>query len=358
MIWQLDLAILTLVVICAIGAISVKDLLGAAILFGAYSFMMCLLWAIMGAVDVAFTEASVGAGVSTVFFVAAVFRTTRRTQGLKIIGLIIVVLLGGLLLYRDHATFPPGAIRPRLPAPMSRPAIIEKAMEETAVPNIVTAVLADYRGFDTMFETTVIFCAGVACFFLLRVFKKTGRDRYYRHIPTGVTIRIKDGERFRRTRRIRTDRHPWTPYDLIIKTVCRLVIPFIQLFALYVIAHGHHSPGADFRAASSSGASIILLAISYDLRTAIDRIGEKADRSALCRRRVHLCRARAPSASCWAPIFWTTALLPVLLRVDPVMARSHGILIVEIGVGIAVMAVMIWHLQQLWPRDGKYDEGL
>ncbi len=80
MIWQLDLAILTLVVVTAIGAISIKDLLGSAILFGAYSFMMCLLWAIMGAVDVSFTEASVGAGVSTVFFVAAVFRTTRRTK--------------------------------------------------------------------------------------------------------------------------------------------------------------------------------------------------------------------------------------------------------------------------------------
>ncbi len=80
MIWQLDLAILTLVVIAAIGSLMVRDLLGAAILFGSYSFMMCLLWTIMGAVDVAFTEASVGAGVSTVFFVAAVFRTTRRTK--------------------------------------------------------------------------------------------------------------------------------------------------------------------------------------------------------------------------------------------------------------------------------------
>ena len=80
MTWELDLIILSLVIILAIGAITVKDLLGAAILFGAYSFMMCLLWAIMGAVDVAFTEASVGAGVSTVFFVAAVFRTTRRTK--------------------------------------------------------------------------------------------------------------------------------------------------------------------------------------------------------------------------------------------------------------------------------------
>jgi uncharacterized MnhB-related membrane protein len=80
MIWQLDLIILTSVIVCGIGAIMVKDLLGAAILFGAYSFMMCLLWSIMGAVDVAFTEASVGAGVSTVLFVAAVFRTSRRSK--------------------------------------------------------------------------------------------------------------------------------------------------------------------------------------------------------------------------------------------------------------------------------------
>jgi energy-converting hydrogenase B subunit D len=80
MIWQIEMGILIIVIILAVGALSVKDLLGAAILFGAYSFMMCLLWAIMGAVDVAFTEASVGAGVSTVLFVAAVFRTSRRTQ--------------------------------------------------------------------------------------------------------------------------------------------------------------------------------------------------------------------------------------------------------------------------------------
>jgi uncharacterized MnhB-related membrane protein len=80
MIWQIEFTVLLIVLICGISAITVRDLLGAAILFGAYSFMMCLLWAIMGAVDVAFTEASVGAGVSTVLFVAAVFRTTRRTK--------------------------------------------------------------------------------------------------------------------------------------------------------------------------------------------------------------------------------------------------------------------------------------
>ncbi|MCP3677192.1 MAG: DUF4040 domain-containing protein [Deltaproteobacteria bacterium] len=80
MIWQLDLMILTLIVISAIAAITVRDLLSAAVIFGAYSFLMCLLWTEMGAVDVAFTEAAVGAGVSSVFFIAVVFRTTRRTK--------------------------------------------------------------------------------------------------------------------------------------------------------------------------------------------------------------------------------------------------------------------------------------
>lgn len=80
MIWQIDLAMLTLVVVCALAALNIKDLLGAGIIFGAYSFMMCVLWTVMGAVDVAFTEASVGAGVSTVLFLAAVFRTSRRSK--------------------------------------------------------------------------------------------------------------------------------------------------------------------------------------------------------------------------------------------------------------------------------------
>ncbi|WP_305043813.1 Na(+)/H(+) antiporter subunit B [Geoalkalibacter sp.] len=80
MIWQLDLLILTLLVICAIGAITVRDLLSATMIFGAYSFLMCLLWAEMGAVDVAFTEATVGAGVSTILFIAAILRTSRRSK--------------------------------------------------------------------------------------------------------------------------------------------------------------------------------------------------------------------------------------------------------------------------------------
>lgn len=80
MVWQIEIIILGLVFLFGLGAVMVKDLLSAAILFGAYSFLLCLVWAVMGAVDVAFTEASVGAGISTVLFVAAVLRTTRRTD--------------------------------------------------------------------------------------------------------------------------------------------------------------------------------------------------------------------------------------------------------------------------------------
>ncbi len=80
MIWQLDLILLLFVLICAIGALTVKDLLGAVIILGAYSFFMCILWTEMGAVDVAFTEAAVGAGIGTVLFIAAVSKTKRRSK--------------------------------------------------------------------------------------------------------------------------------------------------------------------------------------------------------------------------------------------------------------------------------------
>ncbi len=80
MIWQLDIMLLIIVVICAIAAISVKDLLSSAILLGAYSFLLCLVWTGMGAVDVAFTEAAVGAGISTAFFIGAIYHTSRRTK--------------------------------------------------------------------------------------------------------------------------------------------------------------------------------------------------------------------------------------------------------------------------------------
>ena len=80
MIPAFDIALLILALICAITAITVKDLLSAVMALSAYSFFMCLIWAQMGAVDVAFTEASVSAGIGTILMIAALSKTTRRSK--------------------------------------------------------------------------------------------------------------------------------------------------------------------------------------------------------------------------------------------------------------------------------------
>lgn len=80
MILALDFALLLFMIICAVAAITVKDLLHATIVLAAYSLIMTVLWAEMNAVDVAFTEATVGAGITTVLFIAAIARTRRRSS--------------------------------------------------------------------------------------------------------------------------------------------------------------------------------------------------------------------------------------------------------------------------------------
>ncbi len=80
MIWQLDIILLGLAVVCAVAAVGVRDLLASVVLLAAFSLFMCLLWVEMGAVDVAFTEAAVGAGITTVFFVITVYKTERVSK--------------------------------------------------------------------------------------------------------------------------------------------------------------------------------------------------------------------------------------------------------------------------------------
>ena len=276
---------------------------------------------------------------------------------MKITGLIIAILAGALLIYAT-ADFPGWGDAASPASTHVSPRYIEKTMEETSVPNMVTAVLADYRGFDTMFETTVIFSAGVVCFILLRVFgSEEPKESLYRHVLTGVTIHVRaggeippDSDDFERIDVM------WTPFDLIIKTMCRILIPFIQLFGLYVIAHGHHSPGGGFQGGVILGASIILFAISHDLRTALRRIRERID-ALLCATGVFIYAGTGALCLLLGLNFLDYAALASILGVDPITARSHGIFIVEIGVGIAVMATMIWIYNNVSSR-GKYDEGL
>lgn len=274
---------------------------------------------------------------------------------MKTIGLIIVVLTGALLLYATE-DFPSWG-DPASPASTHIATYhLEKAFEETSVPNVVTAVLADYRGFDTMFETGVIFCAGLGCFVLLRIFRRRDEDRYYRHVSTGITLHIKRGKIPDTSGEFERIDTLWTPYDLIVKAVCRILAPFVQLFALYVIAHGHHSPGGGFQGGVILGASVILISISHDMRTAIGRISEKT---------IHILMAvgvliySGIGALCMllGSNFLDYASLSKILFTDKIEARSLGIFGVEVGVGITVMAVMISIYNNL-SSEGRQDEGL
>jgi multicomponent Na+:H+ antiporter subunit B len=275
---------------------------------------------------------------------------------LKKIGFIIVCLSGAILLYATQ-DFPRWG-DPNSPANTHvSPRYIQKTLEETDVPNAVTSILADYRGYDTMFETTVIFAAGMSCLLLLRVFRRKQEDRYYRHISTGVTLRVKGGktipERSKEFERIDTI---WTPYDLIIKTVSRFLVPFIQLFALYVLAHGHESPGGGFQGGVIFGASFIILAIAFDLRTALRRFKEKTD-GLLAALGVFIYAGIGALCLILGGNFLNYGELARIFPFNKVEARAYGILGIETGVFIAVMAVMVCIYVNI-ASEGRHDEGL
>ncbi|MBU4264244.1 MAG: Na(+)/H(+) antiporter subunit B [Proteobacteria bacterium] len=275
---------------------------------------------------------------------------------MKIIGLIITIITGAFLVYA--AIDFPAWSDPNSPASTYlSPYFIENSMKDTSVPNYVTSLLADYRGFDTMFETTVIFTAGLVCFILLRISGgKEPETSHYRHVLTGVTVTLKKGHKIPESEDFERIDDLWTPPDLIIKTSCRLMIPFIQLFGLYVIAHGHSSPGGGFQGGVILGASIILLAISHDLRTALEKMREKVV-AILCPIGVSIYAGTGTLCLLLGVNFLDYSALASVLHVDPIAARSHGIFMVEIGVGIAVMTTMIWIYNNI-SSAGKYNQGL
>ncbi|MBI4054699.1 MAG: DUF4040 domain-containing protein [Elusimicrobia bacterium] len=167
---MLPVALLLLLCACAVGVLLLSDLVGAIFLLSCYSFFLALLWTFWGAADVAFTEAVVGAGASTVFFLLALFQMSpvARTRKLRFRHGAAFLSLGalGLLLFLgvDFPFF--GAAGSPAHLHVS-PAYILRAMSQMKTPNLVTAILADYRGFDTLIETAVIFTAGVACLLIL-----------------------------------------------------------------------------------------------------------------------------------------------------------------------------------------------
>ncbi len=277
---------------------------------------------------------------------------------MKLVALASALLCGTILLF-GTAEFPDFGDPDSPAASHVSPRYIEEAMAETSAPNIVTAVLADYRGFDTLFETAVVFSAAMACFFLLRIFGEDERrpsEKLYRHLPTGITLRIDPGGKVPDSPEFERIDGIWIPHDVIVKTTTRLIIPFIQLFGLYVIAHGHHSPGGGFQGGVILGASVILYAISQNLRQALGRMGEAVS-AVFCAAGVFIYAGAGALCLLMGANFLDYSGLAPLFGVDAIQARSLGILVVEIGVGLAVMSAMVWIYYNL-ASMGRHQEGL
>ncbi len=125
--------------------------------------------------------------------------------------------------------------------------------------------------------------------------------------------------------------------NVIIKTICRILIPFLQLYALYVIMHGHYSPGGGFQGGVILGASFILLVIAYGLEEAQKRISFKRLTAIACTG-VFVYSGIGAMALVLGGNFLDYGVLPI----SPVPKnRALGILGIEIGVGLCVMAIMI-----------------
>jgi multicomponent Na+:H+ antiporter subunit B len=244
---------------------------------------------------------------------------------LKTFNLLVVVLFGALLIFASD-DFPQWGSS-ETPASQSRVSeyYIRNTYDETLVPNIVTAVLADYRGYDTLFETVVVFTAGIAIFSILGIGAMTEKKNGIAP-PARVSI--------------------IAPRDLIVRVSCRVLVPVIQLFALYVLAHGHHSPGGGFQGGVIMAASFILMELSSDLRAHAVKF---TNQIAILLGIVGIMIYGGWGAACvlLGGHFLDYSYLAGIIPDSADMARSHSIFIVEIGVAFTVSSIMVLIFRQL-----------
>jgi multicomponent Na+:H+ antiporter subunit B len=170
----IDITLLSLLVIQAIAIIRIRSIFAVIMLFSGFSFISAMLFIVMDAADVAFTEAAVGAGISTILMLTTMtliytkedHRGEKQPSHKPWLPLVVVLVTGGMLIYGTSDI--PAFGDPNAPAQQHvAPYYLEKSLPETGVPNVVTAVLASYRGFDTLGEVTVIFTAGIGVMLLI-----------------------------------------------------------------------------------------------------------------------------------------------------------------------------------------------
>jgi multicomponent Na+:H+ antiporter subunit B len=163
--------LLTLMAAVTVGIITRRNLFSVVVLSGVYSFLMASVLVALDAVDVAMTEAAVGAGISTVLLLGAL-HLTRGEEAKPLqhgwTPLAVSLCMGATLVYGTLGL--PAFSDPQAPIHTHvAPRYLAESVKETGVPNVVTAVLASYRGFDTLGETTVVFTAGAGVIALLRL---------------------------------------------------------------------------------------------------------------------------------------------------------------------------------------------
>ncbi len=184
-------ALLTLLAAVTIAIARNRNMFGVVILAGVYSFLMASVMMALDAVDVAMTEAAVGAGVSTVVLLATLHLTGSmeypqpRSVGVP---LFVAIVVGGALVY-GTLNLPAFGIAEAPIHQHTAPKFIEMSKDYLMPPNIVTAVLADFRSFDTLGETVVVFTGGIAVLMLL-----SGRRRRMEGEPEDGAASRKPGD--------------------------------------------------------------------------------------------------------------------------------------------------------------------
>ncbi|MFB6082714.1 MAG: DUF4040 domain-containing protein [Halorientalis sp.] len=164
--------LLALVLACALATAVLRDVLAAIIAFATYSLGIAMIWVLLQAPDVGLTEAAVGAGVTTVLFLVTIAKTVRPPDDAIFEspdpkGLAVAVLLVAVLASTLGALPPIGSAETPVAQSRVTDYYLQNAYHDTHVENVVTAVLAAYRGFDTMGEAVVVFAAGVGLLVVL-----------------------------------------------------------------------------------------------------------------------------------------------------------------------------------------------
>ena len=173
----IELSLFTMLVATGIAIVKMRRLFGVTMMAGVFSLLSAMLLVTLDAVDVAFTEAAVGAGISTVLMLSTLTLTSRiekKPVHTPWIPLLVVTVTGAAIIYGtlDMPNFGDA----NAPAQVGVAAqYMERGPEDMDIPNVVTYILASYRGYDTMGETAVVFTAGVGVLMLISGLRRRRR---------------------------------------------------------------------------------------------------------------------------------------------------------------------------------------